>query len=97
MRFRAMVSLISTSSCFFPGRNLMFVSMSDADDDGEDANSISGEEEEEEEGRVLVLLRLFSLMRIMLVLESACWCGARNACECRMTLLERNINIFKSA
>ena len=72
MRFRAMVSFISSSSCFLPGRNLMFVSLSDADadDDGEDANSISGEEEEE--GRVirLRLLRLFSLMRRMVV-ESA--------------------------
>ena len=53
MRFRAMVSLISSSSCLLPGRNLIleFVSLMppDADDDEneneEDANSISAGEE----------------------------------------------------
>jgi hypothetical protein len=110
MRFRAMVSLISSSSCFLPGRNLifMFVSSSDADsdadaDEDEDTSSFSGEKEEEEEGRrhggVIILLRLFSLMLVMLVESAACWYGggATNAWECRMRLLERNINIFKSA
>lgn len=78
MRFRAMVSLISSSSCFLPGRNLIFVSFSstmsgsadaDNDEDEEDANSISGEEKEE--GRVILL---FFLLLILLV-AAPCSCS----------------------